>query len=104
MAYQNTQPLGSTIRGGGGGWRALSLMNSGKSKAPTGSDQSAALKAGAGPLSEKAATDYWTQRSQLGLGSSAYDRVASDLGYQNSFKGYTAGTGGTGGKASGNSY
>lgn len=104
MAYQQSQPLGSGTRGGGGGWRALSFLNSLEKKPPTDAQQSA-LKGGAGPVSEAGALDYLAQRqAALGLGASAYDRAASDMGFQNAYAGYTAGTGDTGGKASGNSY
>jgi hypothetical protein len=104
MPYNNSQPLGSTARGGGGGWKALQLIGAMGKAQPASTEQQAALKGGAGPVSKMGAEDYLRQRqSSLGLGSSVYDRVNSDVGFQNSMAGYTAGTG-AGKSASGNSY
>lgn len=105
MAYQSNQPLGSSTRGGGGGWRALSFLNTMDSGSKTTGAQDAAMEGGSGPLSKEAAAKQLAERkAALGLGASVYDRAASDLGFQNAYAGYTAGTGATGGKASGNSY
>lgn len=95
MAYQNSQPLGTGIRGsGGGGWKALEFVNSlQKSTKPTPQEQ--AMAGGAGPVSKTGATDFLKQKDQLnsilGLGSNT---VSGSLQpYANAYGGYTAGTG-----------
>jgi hypothetical protein len=94
MPYQNTQPLGTSVRGGGGGTRALSFVNS--LQQPTASsNQTQAMAGGAGPVSKTGATDFLKQKDQLnsilGLGSNT---VSGSLQpYTNAYAGYTAGTG-----------
>jgi hypothetical protein len=95
MAYQNTQPLGSQARGGGGGWRALSFINSFQQPSGASSSQAAALQGGAGPVTEAEALQFLKQKDQLnsilGLGSNT---VSGSLQpYANAYGGYTAGTG-----------
>jgi hypothetical protein len=95
MAYQNTQPLGSQTRGGGGGWRALSFINSLQQPKPTTANQDAALQGGAGPVTEAEALKFLKSKDQLnsilGLGSNT---VSGSLQpYANAYGGYTAGTG-----------
>ncbi len=99
MAYNNTQPLGSSARGGGGGWRALSLMNSMKkadTPAPATEDQKEAFKAGAGPVSEAGAKDFLSAQQRmnsiLGLGRNT---VTDAVNLKSAYGGYTAGTGTT---------
>lgn len=95
MPYQNSQPLGSSARGGGGGWKFLNMMNGGGTSAPTDT-QSSALASGAGPVTQQAALNYFQQQaafqSALGMGSNTVSgalTASSDLGFKNAYAGYT---------------
>jgi len=95
MPYQNNQPLGTSAQGGGGGWRALSFMNSTQKDKLTPQSKSL-LKDSAGPNTVTGAVNWYDQMmSVLGKGTEQYG-FGSQLNkspYQNAYKGYTAGTG-----------
>jgi hypothetical protein len=105
MPYQNNQPLGTSAQGGGGGWRALSFMNSTQKDKLTPQSQQkdkltpqskSLLKDSAGPNTVTGAVNWYDQMmSVLGKGTEQYG-FGSQLNkspYQNAYKGYTAGTG-----------
>ena len=96
MPYQNNQPSGTSARGGGGGWRALSFLAGAKKDTTLTPASKSLLETTGGPTTVTGAVNWYDQMmSVLGKGT-AQDGFGSQMNkspYQNAYKGYTAGTG-----------
>jgi len=96
--YQNSQPLGTSIRGGGGGWRALSFMAGAKKDTTLTPASKSLLETTGGPTTVTGAVNWYDQMmGALGQGNPSGGGLGGPQSgqspYANTYRGYTAGTG-----------